>query len=446
MNKLIIVSNRLPVSISGSKDNITINPTDGGLASAVGRVSQKLQARWIGYLGDQNDPDIVSSMHKNNFFPVNIPATTYKRYYNFFSNGVLWPVLHGLRPFASINSSWSAYVAANQAFADEVMEMVEEDDTIWIHDYHLFLLPELLRARGLTNKIGFFLHTPFPERSFFADTAQGRRILRSLMMTDSLGVQTNRYLERLRGAVRATGAMVNNSSPVIAYRNHIVKAGAFPIGIDYRYFSRKLDQQFHFMEKLQPKSDTKVVLSVSRLDYTKGIPELLEAVSKLAGVEHLKGKFVLRLNVIPSRETQREYQDLKHKIEQQVGLINKAVRNPNWCPVEYRYGKLAPDELITAYRNANIFVAASLADGMNLVAKEFLAANTKGVLVLGREAGAAEQLSEAFLVDSSDPADIARGLSTALTAPVPAKTSRHLRKIVRTQNVFTWAESFLATL
>jgi trehalose 6-phosphate synthase/phosphatase len=446
MNKLIIVSNRLPVSISGQKDNLKIKPSDGGLASAVGRVSKKLQARWIGYLGDQTDADVVNSIRKHNFFPVNIPQATYRRYYNHFSNGVLWPVLHGLRPFSSISAYWSDYVAANNAFADEVMKLADKDDAIWIHDYHLFLLPEILRARGLTNKIGFFLHTPFPERSFFSNTVPGRQILRSLMMTDSLGVQTNRHLERLRGAVFAAGAMVSQSSPVIAYRNHIVKAGAFPIGIDYRYFSRKSDRHLQFMEKLHTKPDGKILLSVSRLDYTKGIPELLKAVSELTTNPGMRGRFVLRLCVIPSRETQKEYKGLRREIEQRVTAINESIGDTYWKPVEYRYGTLAPDELLATYRQADVFVAASLADGMNLVAKEYLAANAKGVLVLGREAGAAEQLNEALLVDSSDPTDIARALTTALTESVPTKITRHLRKIVRTENVFTWAESFLSTL
>lgn len=446
MKKLIIVSNRLPISISPGESGLNIKPSDGGLATAVGRVSKKLQARWIGYLGDQLSPHAVESVRQRNFFPVSIPSEIYNRYYSHFSNRVLWPVLHGLRAFASSKTYWSDYVAANKAFADEVAKLADPDDAIWIHDYHLFLLPELLRARGLTNKIGFFLHTPFPDTAFFSDTIAGRRILRSLMVADSLGVQTHRYLARLRGAVLAAGAMVSRKSPIIAFRDHAIKTGAFPIGIDYRYFSRKPDLQLEFMERLGVKSGTKVVLALSRLDYTKGIPELLEAVSMLQQDTATRGRFVLRLRVIPSRETQPEYKNLKHEIEEKVEAINSSAGNQNSRPVEYRYGVLSPDELLSAYRQADIFVAAPVADGMNLVAKEYVAANTNGVLILSQQAGAAEQLTEALIVDSRDPSDIARGIREGIDMPPSREISRRLKKIVRTQNVFTWADSFLDTL
>jgi trehalose 6-phosphate synthase/phosphatase len=446
MNKLILVSNRLPISISGEGENLKIKPSDGGLASAVGRVSKKLQARWIGYLGDQPSDETLQSVRKLNFFPVTIPAKTYRRYYSNYSNRVLWPILHGLAPFASPKSYWADYVAANQAFADEVARIAGPDDAIWVHDYQLFLLPELLRRRGLTNKIGFFLHTPFPDKSFFSDTKAGRRILRSLMLTDSLGVQTNRHLEKLRNAVMSAGAMVSRSSQLITYHNRFIKTGAFPIGIDYRYFSRRADRNMAFMERIRPKAESRIILSLSRLDYTKGIPELLKGVDLMTKNQNLYGKFVLRLKVIPSRETQTEYQKLKAEIEQLVEEINKSVGAGSWRPVEYTYGVLAPDELLSTYRQADIFVAASLADGMNLVAKEYLAANARGTLVLSRETGASEQLQEALLVDAGSPISIAEVISKAIISSPPRQSVRRLRKIVRTENVFTWAETFLGTL
>jgi len=446
MSKLILVSNRLPIEVSGAADKPVIKPGSGGLASAVGRLSKKKQASWVGYLGNAHSQAVIAAAHANHYYPVDIPPAVYKSYYNHFSNRVLWPILHGLEPYGDPSIGWEDYAAANRAFADEVVRIAEPDDIIWVHDYHLFMLPKLLRQRGLNNKIGFFLHTPFPAGTFFTDNLFGRKLLRSLTMADTIGVQTTRYLDRLNIAFRNLGAKVNYATRSISLLGRSVITSAFPIGIDYRYFNRRPEPAPGFKERLQPRSGARLMLALSRLDYTKGIPQLLDAIGQLAADPATAGRFTLLLVVIPSRETQPEYQNLKRKIERRVTALNAKYAQPGWRPVEYLYGSLNRDQLLATYRQADIMLNTPIADGMNLVAKEYLAANTRGILILSREAGAADQLSEALLVDPNDPADIARVARRALDMGPASAAGRRLRRIVRQQNVYTWADDFLTTL
>lgn len=446
MNKLILVSNRLPIEVSEGAHGPVIKPGSGGLASAVGRLSKKKQASWVGYLGNAHSQAVIDAAHDNHFYPVDIPPAVYKRYYSHFSNRVLWPILHGLEPYGDPSIGWEEYMAANLAFADEVVRIAEPDDVIWVHDYHLFMLPKLLRQRGLNNKIGFFLHTPFPGHGFFTDNLFGRRLLESLSLADTVGVQTTRYLDRLNIAFRNLGARVDYAKHSISLLGRKVLTGAFPIGIDYRYFNRRPEPAESFKERLRPRSGARLMLALSRLDYTKGIPQLLDAVRLLAANPAISGKFTLMLVVIPSREAQPEYQNLKRKIERRVKSLNDKYARNGWRPVEYLYGSLNRDQLLATYRQADIMLNTPIADGMNLVAKEYLAANTRGILILSRAAGAADQLSEALLVDPNDPADIARVTAQALEMGPASAAGRRLRRIVRQQNVYTWADDFLSTL
>ena len=368
--KLILVSNRLPVRVTQGPDGPVVTRGDGGLATAVGRAARRLKPRWVGCLGAEFSADDFEAMSKQGFLPLALPDALYKRYYAGYSNQVLWPVLHGFKAILSPKTYWADYVRANNAFADQIAGMAGPDDVIWIHDYHLFLLPELLRARGLKNKIGFFLHTPFPNTAYFRDTAPGRRIIRSLELCDSVGVQTSDNLRNLKAIAKSA------------------VAGVFPIGIDYRQFARRLTPDPGFLERIPAKKRIPTILSLSRLDYTKGLPQLLDAIAILAQDESLRQKFKVRLVVVPSREQQPEYQYLRQRIEESVTQINASLPEGSPPLVDLHYGFLSPDECMASYRNARIFVAAPVADGMNLVAKEYIAANPSGTLVLGRAAGA----------------------------------------------------------
>jgi len=444
--KLILVSNRLPVRVTTGPSGPVIESSDGGLATAVGRAAKRLKPRWVGYLGDTIGPAATKTATEHGYFPVSMSLPVYDNYYSGYSNQVLWPVLHGFDPVSSPGARWGDYVRANESFATEVARLATPEDAIWIHDYHLFLLPELLRSRGLKNKIGFFLHTPFADDGFFQGTDQGRRLVKSLLQADTIGVQTRKSLERVHVVARGVGATVDRLTGSIRYLDRTLRSGTFPIGIDYRQFARRTQPAPGFQERLITKASPPTVLSLSRLDYTKGLPELLDAASLLARDPSVAGRFTLRLLVIPSRLSQPEYRSLREHIEQSVRHVNVTCGTAAWQPVEYQYGFLTGDECIAAYRSAKVFVAAPLADGMNLVAKEYLAANRGGTLVLGRGAGAAEQLHEAILVNANSPLEIAQAIKLGLLSPPSAEVKKRLRLSVKTANVYSWANDFLTSL
>lgn len=432
MPNLIIVSNRLPITISRDSDGqVSVRPGSGGLATAVGSISKRLHARWVGYLGQAVPADIMVAANTEGYFPVQVPQPLYENYYNHFSNRVLWPVVHGFAAHDAPESYWEDYRAVNELFAREVARIAAPDDIVWVHDFHLLMVPQLLRQFGITNRIGFFLHTPFPV-NFFHDHPLGRRLLTGLLEADSIGLQTKRSLTHFRSSLRRLGLRAGG----------VVKA--FPIGIDFNFFSRRPALAPEFYEQVGPKGSTKMILSLSRLDYTKGILQQLAAIKQLAARPDLAGTFAFRLLVVPSRDTVPEYRDLKAEIERQVAAINAAAGD--WQPIIYTYGAVDTDTLKATYRRADIMLVTPLADGMNLVAKEYLAANARGTLILSREAGAAEQLTDAVLVDPTDPAEIAAALAQALNRPAPAAVNRRLRAALRRHDVFNWADSFLRSL
>jgi trehalose 6-phosphate synthase/phosphatase len=432
MPNLIIVSNRLPITAGrDGSGRVTVRPGSGGLATAVGSISKRLHARWVGYLGNDVPADITAAANAEGYFPVQISQPLYENYYNHFSNRVLWPVVHGFAAYDAPESYWEDYRAVNELFAKEVARIAAPDDIIWVHDFHLLMVPKLLREAGLTNRIGFFLHTPFPA-NFFHEHPLGRRLLAGLLEADSIGLQTKRSLSRFRSSLRRLGLRAGG----------VVKA--FPIGIDFKFFSRRPALAPEFYEQVGPKPDVKMVLSLSRLDYTKGILQQLAAIKQLAARPGLAGTFAFRLLVVPSRDTVPEYRALKTEIDRQVAAVNAAAGD--WQPIIYTYGAVDTDTLKATYRRAGIMLVTPLADGMNLVAKEYLAANARGTLILSREAGAAEQLSDALIVDPTDPAEIAATIEHALSRPASAAANRRLRSNLRRYDVFNWAESFLRSL
>lgn len=446
MSKLILVSNRLPIKLTEVEGTITLTPGDGGLATALRSVFKSGQACWVGSLGSGASPEMIAEARSQRYYPVTMPPELYRRYYEGFSNRILWPVLHGLAATVRPGSYWQNYRAANEKFADTVAELTRPGDIIWVHDYHLLLLPKLLRSRGLTNRIGFFLHTPFFRMPFFTRSSIGRELLSSLLTADTLGVQTKATLTQLRSALEQLGARLSEHTNEIQYRGRRLIAEAFPIGIDFRSYARRPLPEPAFYENLNPSEPApKTILSLSRLDYTKGILQQLEAVSRLAAQPHLAGTFTFSLMVVPSREQIPEYARLKAAIEHRVGQIN-ATATSTWQPVAYHYGQLDPEALRRTYRQADIMLVTPIADGMNLVAKEYLAANSRGTLILSATAGAAEQLTDTILVDPHDPGEIAAKIEQALKEPAPRSLTRRLRKIIKTQDVHHWAGSFLAAL
>lgn len=448
MPKVIVVSNRLPVSIIEQADKVSLKRSIGGLATAMGSLTGRYPMLWIGWGGIAHPltkDQIKRLRFPKTLVPIAISTRLLARYYDRIANGILWPMLHGLRPSTlSQEADWQAVKKVVSRFAEAIQQNLEPDDVIWIHDYHLVLLPKVLRDAGVTQRIGFFLHTPFPPFQTLSRAKFAREMLESLSQVDVMGFQTERDMRHFKECLKAMDIDMRRGATV----------RPFPIGIDFDTFRKaaslvSVTKYFKAIQTLKPRGH-KVILSVSRLDYTKGIVEQLKAAGQ--AIEQLIPKKVTyKLIVAPSREAQEEYRKLHDKIEQTVAEINDHFKRKYGLePIEYSYRSYGFEELNAWYQAADVLLVTPVIDGMNLVVKEYIAArhNNRGAVVLSRTIGAAFQLKKAILVDPTDVEDITRGLVKALSLPVTerAKRWRALARNVRDENVFWWARSFMSAL
>jgi trehalose 6-phosphate synthase/phosphatase len=446
--RVIVVSNRLPVKISEEAGKLTLKRTEGGLATALGSVMNSQPMLWIGWPGTWQRLT-KKQMLSLNFPELLVPVTMSKgllsAYYNRLANGVVWPLLHGIKPAKmDQKADWKANGEVMKLFADAIEKNLKPDDVIWIHDYHLPLLPHVLRSRGITNRMGFFLHTPFPPPAVFLSWRHHRTILKSLSQVDVVGFQTERDVRNFKAALKGTGIEMK--------RGAVVKA--FPIGVDYKTYrgADRVREVADYLKRLKilKKPGKTLILSVSRLDYTKGIVQQLEAV-ELALQQYEPGTVTYRLVVAPSREDLAEYQALKSDIENTVKRINDRWRERHGIePVVFEYRSHGFEELSAWYRVSDVLLVTPIIDGMNLVVKEYIAARGAklGAVVLSRTIGAASQLTDAILVNPADVHDIARGIMKALDIPLVEQGRRWdaLLKNVRHEDVFWWTNSFLEAL
>lgn len=445
--RVIIASNRLPVNITEEKGELVLNRSVGGLATALGSVMDLYPMLWIGWSGAKRK--LTKEQLKNLKFPdtlvpIAISAQLLKGYYDSFANGTLWPLMHGIMPSRlSGKTDWDAMQTVTTRFADAIQDNCKDDDVIWVHDYHLVLLPRMLRDRGVTNRIGFFLHTPFPPAKTLRKWRHYRKMLSSLSQVDVLGFQTQRDVDNFLDCLKVAGKTMKEGAIV----------QPFPIGIDYGAYRAAVNVKAvgMYMRKLK-KSVTgkKVILSVSRLDYTKGIVEQLWAVEKVIE-EYGPKKAIYKLVVAPSRETVAEYKKLKKEIDETVEIINSRFKKKYGIePVEFAYRSHGFEELNAWYRSADVLLVTPKIDGMNLVVKEYIAArdDERGAIVLSETIGAAFQLKDAILVNPTDIDEISEGLKYALNMPALERIRRWrlLRKNVRRENVFWWTKEFLNAL
>jgi trehalose 6-phosphate synthase/phosphatase len=446
--RVIVVSNRLPVKVAEEAGHLVLKRSDGGLATALNSASQKTPMLWIGWPGTRQR--LTKKQLANLNFPdLLVPVTFSKRlltsYYNHIANGVIWPLFHGLIPAKlDMRADWKATKHVVNQFADAVVANLQPDDVIWIHDYHLILLPDVLRSKKVKNRIGFFLHTPFPAPGVFLSWKQHKRILLSLTKVDVLGFQTKRDVKNFKNALAQSGMELRP--------DQVVKA--FPIGIDYKAFhsAHKLNQ---LVEYLPPNSlfnlrGRKIILSVSRLDYTKGIIQQLLAVEE-ALTRHANKKVLYRLVVAPSREDIAGYQELRKQIEDTVKQVNARFNEHHgYEPITFEYRSHGFEELNVWYRLADVLLVTPIIDGMNLVVKEYIASRGAklGSVVLSKTIGAAAQLKSAILVDPNSTHDIANGILKALDMPLAQRAVKwqDLLRNVREEDVFWWTNSFLDEL
>jgi trehalose 6-phosphate synthase/phosphatase len=419
----------------------------GGLATALSSVSEQYDLIWIGWPGNQKSlskAQLKDLQFPDALVPISMSAQLLKRYYDRLSNGTLWPLMHGIMPTRlAQKTDWDAMYEVTKRFADAIKENLQKDDVIWVHDYHLVLLPKMLRDEGVTNRLGFFLHTPFPPAKTLRKWRHYRRMLQSLANVDVLGFQTARDVTNFRESIAAAHIDMRPSATV----------QDFPIGIDYQAYHTavKAPAVGTYLRKLKNTlTGKKVILSVSRLDYTKGILEQLWAVEQ-AFETYGPGKAVYKLVVAPSRETVDAYRQLKADIEETVGIINKRFKKRYGVePIEFTYRSHGFDELNAWYRAADVLLVTPKIDGMNLVVKEYVAARNdeRGAIVLSDTIGAAYQLKDAILVDPSDINDIAEAVLYAMEMPAFERIRRWraLRKNVKQENVFWWTGKFLNAL
>jgi len=459
MPRLLIVSNRLPITIQEKKGDLHIEPSVGGLATGLRSWYKSSPSIWIGWAGIgrkkiKREKDIMASLLAENCHPVPLSQPDVEAYYYGMCNRTLWPLFHYFPIYAEyIESFWQAYERVNAAFANVVSGIAKPNDIIWVHDYHLMLLPKLLRERLPKATVGFFLHIPFPSFEIFRLLPWRQQILEGLLGADLVGFHTyddtGHFLDsthRLLGYEVAMGQ--------VTAADRLVKADAFPMGINYEQFSNvDRDPQVQaerkrFRRKL---GDCRVILSVDRLDYTKGITQRLEAFSLfLDRNPKFKRKVILVLLVVPSRIRVEHYIQLKKQVDGLVGEINGKYGTIGWMPVWYLYRSLPFQPLAALYSLADVALVTPLRDGMNLVAKEYTTTKTdgKGVLILSETAGAAQELGEAIIINANSQEEITQALAKALEMPEQEQIERNrtMQKRLRRYDVVQWANEFMDKL
>ncbi len=449
--KLVVVANRLP--LFREKGGTWVSST-GGLVTALMPILRKRGGSWIGWTGDDGGGR-VPSVDGVPMRPVKLSQIEIDTYYNGFSNRTLWPLYHDAIRTPEFNHDWwPHYVKVNERFARAAAASAEPGDTVWVQDYHLQLVPELLREMRPDVRIGMFMHIPFPPEELFSWLPWREKLLRGMLGSDLIGFQTYSDAQNFsRSARRYTDA--EGTETELRYKGRKVLVNAFPISIDFDWFEKHaMDAEVKEQADLVRRrlgSRRKILLSVDRLDYTKGIDSRLEAFElmlrrKKAAVD---GCVMVQI-AAPSREPVFEYAEMRTRIEQLVGRINGEFSEPGRVAVHYFRRGFAREELLPYYVAADVMMVTPLRDGMNLVCKEYIATRTdySGVLVLSETAGAARQLRRSLIVNPRDTEGMANAMEAALTLPAPDARQRMsiLRTLVRRHDVHEWADRYLEAL
>ncbi|NQV35270.1 MAG: bifunctional alpha,alpha-trehalose-phosphate synthase (UDP-forming)/trehalose-phosphatase [Phycisphaeraceae bacterium] len=464
VNRILIVSNRLPVSVVDKEGVLEFTKSVGGLATGLSSLNTPVKTHWIGWPGIASDgltkdheTQVDHQLDKMACSPVHLSSKDVQEYYLGFSNETIWPLFHYFNLYCRFDqATWEAYVRVNRAFFEQVCRVYEPGDTIWIHDYQLMLLPEMIRSHFPDASIGFFLHIPFPSFELLRLLPWREEILRGLLGADLVGFHEYDYVRHFFSSVsRILGHEQHLSE--IAYNNRIVRADAFPMGINYERFSesRKSDLVRAAVQKLKKQNpyNRRLIISVDRLDYTKGITNRLEAFDAfLRAYPEYKRKVKLVVVAVPSRDEVEQYIELRERLELLTGHINGEHATIDWTPVAYMYRSLPFEELAALYIEAEVALITPLRDGMNLVAKEFVAANSQlenqGVLILSEMAGAASELSEAVVINPSSKDEIVKALRTALEMPQEERQRKNapMQARIARYTVGRWASDFLSSL
>src|SRR6201996_4710357 len=460
MPKTIIVSNRLPVKITKTDNEYTSQPSEGGLATGLGSVYKQGDNVWIGWPGveveQQQDRDqIAKQPDKLSFRSRFVDQEEINQYYEGFSNEVLWPVFHYYVSTYTVykQSNWDYYNSVNQKFAKEVLAVAEPGDVIWIHDYQLLLLPALIRAELPEVSIGFFLHIPFPSNEMFRLIPWRKELLEGMLGADLIGFHTFDDVRHFLGATTRL-LPVNSQSNIITNGERSIVVESFPMGIDEKRYA-SLPREKEVIEQVAQIKETfkggKLILSIDRLDYSKGILQRLQAFEQLL-VKHPEyaEQVTLYMIVVPSRDTVPQYAHLRDEIDKKVGNINSIYRKMDWTPIHY-YSRSFPLETLSAlYSSADVCLVTPTRDGMNLVSKEYVASriHNDGVLILSEMAGASKELIDSIIVNPNNIGEICRAIIQAIKMPLAEQQERmiQMRQNVSKFNITHWVKIFMERL
>ena len=459
MPRTLIVSNRLPTKILRTEDNLTFQPSEGGLATGLGSIYQQDGNVWVGWPGlfvedAAEEAYVCEQLGQSSMVPVFLTEAEIRDFYEGFSNSTLWPTFHYFTQYATYEQShWEAYVAVNEKFCRAVLALAGPDDTIWVHDYQLLLLPALLRQARPDCTIGFFLHIPFPSYELIRVLPWRTELLQGILGADLVGFHTFGYMRHFLSAVSQLLGLSSQSGQ-IETGTRTVLVDAFPMGIDYERFvavaasEAAVQHEANYREALR---DVRVILSIDRLDYSKGIAQRLHAFELLLQrYPEWREQASLLMVVVPSRDQVAQYASLKEEIDELVGRINSQYRTISWTPIHYFYRSFPLEELSALYRLAEVALVTPMRDGMNLVAKEFVAskADQRGVLILSERAGAARELSDALIINPTDTGQLTEAMHDALVMPEDEQQQRMkaMQALVREYNVFAWTQLFMDRL
>jgi alpha,alpha-trehalose-phosphate synthase [UDP-forming] len=463
--RLINVSNRLPVLIRKRAGGIRVERSSGGLATALDAAWREEPGVWIGWAGASQSQGVdqllakASRSRSHVLQPVELSEEEIAKFYSGFANEILWPLFHDMPSRCNFDPEyWEAYQRVNRKFAGVVARAANEDDFVWVHDYHLMLAAGYMRDEGVRARIGFFLHIPFPAPDVFEKLPWRKDILHALLQFHAVGFQTDRdrcnFVSCLQRLLPEISVETVSPHSLVRLNGREALIGTFPISIDFEEFAQEAagDEVAARAANIRKELlDNMLVLGVDRMDYTKGIPERLKAFRiLLRRFPELRKQITLVQVVVPSREEIPDYKDLRGEVELLVSQINGEFTQPGWVPIHYMHRNLSRDELLAYYRAADIALITPLKDGMNLVAKEFCAAQVdeRGVLIVSEFAGASQELRHgAMLVNPNDFAGVAQVLRNAsqMSAEEKRNRMRLLRQIVKDRNVQRWARTFIET-
>jgi trehalose 6-phosphate synthase len=452
MSRLVVVSNRVAPIQEGEA-------TAGGLAAGVLDALKQKGGLWFGWSGevsDTSEPKPERTVGPITLFTIDLSRRDYDEFYRGFANGTLWPVLHyqvGLGRFEW--AEFEGYRRVNDLFATALTPLVRDDDLIWVHDYQLLCLADSLRAKGLTNRIGLFLHTPFPAPGVFMTIPSHAALIRSMCAYDLLGFQTE--IDRtafIDYVVRQAGGVPAGAEGAIDVFGRVVRTGVYPIGVHVDEVRAQAETPINRRQATRMRANLleRLILSVDRLDYSKGLRQRFAAFERfLADFPAQHGLVTFMQIAPPSRSDIETYQRIRRELEGEAGRINGRFAEVDWVPLRYLNRSFARNVLMPLYAEAQACLVTPLRDGMNLVAKEYVAAQDPeepGVLILSEFAGAARELDAALLVNPYDEAGMARAMDRALSMSVEERQERHqaMLTVMRRNSLEQWRDRFEADL